>query len=87
MTDVAPARPRIPREPGNDHTKHMADQRRAFVEEAFGAIFLSAMTVKGSLHPARRAMLETLLRLELAMARECAKRDQATGRSSWGGAP
>jgi len=36
MTDVAPARPRIPREPGNDHTKHMADQRRAFVEEKTG---------------------------------------------------
>jgi hydroxymethylglutaryl-CoA reductase (NADPH) len=38
MTDVVPDRnrARIPRDPANDHTRHMADQRRAFVEERTG---------------------------------------------------
>ena len=35
MTD-APSRNRIPRDPANDHTRHMADQRRAFAEEKTG---------------------------------------------------
>jgi hydroxymethylglutaryl-CoA reductase (NADPH) len=35
MTD-APSRNRIPRDPANDHTRHMADQRRAFAEEQTG---------------------------------------------------
>jgi hydroxymethylglutaryl-CoA reductase (NADPH) len=38
MTDVVPDRnrARIPRDPANDHTRHMADQRRAFVQERTG---------------------------------------------------
>jgi hydroxymethylglutaryl-CoA reductase (NADPH) len=38
MTDVVPdrSRMRVPRDPANDHTQHMADQRRAFIEEQTG---------------------------------------------------
>jgi hydroxymethylglutaryl-CoA reductase (NADPH) len=38
MTDVAPDRPRnrIPRDRADDHTRHMADQRRAFAQEQTG---------------------------------------------------
>jgi hydroxymethylglutaryl-CoA reductase (NADPH) len=38
MADVGADRNRvrIPRDPANDHTRHMADQRRAFVEEQTG---------------------------------------------------
>jgi hydroxymethylglutaryl-CoA reductase (NADPH) len=36
MTDVDRARARIPRDKANDHTTHMADQRRTFVREKTG---------------------------------------------------